>query len=631
MLKGKNKKKFCGTVAGLALFAFLSSCGHDRTQASGSAPPPAPSISGEFSLARDSQSDIVIPVIDGMQSTAFVVSASAPAGVIPYDLDTSQFLPSKKFAAMICPSGSGTPSRLAVRSESEAFLLTSNSIISFNPGNAAVYGITLVALPINIGPGHRNSDGTPSDPGITPGFPGGIAVIGDALFISSANYLRTQTPAKAAPGTVIVFRIGAGGSLTKAGHIVTSGFNPTGISVLSENEIVVTNSGLTEIEDAVALPRTDSSVDIINTDTLEISASISLGLVGASFHRPALTGDRSLAFIGSAVYGHIYEIDLINRQVLRGPSNPIIVNASSSDYISDVAMSFDGALLFASSLRQGSVIQIDLTGGFPVETNRYGVDAGAGPLAIRPGIEGTDFLGPGLFTVAGYPQKLVSIAISNAPHAAVDAPEDDVDTGPPPPTPEEENDPEDAPCQGFVQAVESVRYGSGAGFGQNKFPQIVMGAPKGMGKTAGSLDVLSLGIGGEIVLDMGPCQIEDGSGADFIVFENTFFIAGNETAPYAELASVAVSQNGVSFAEFPCSPDSIPYDGCAGWHPVYSSPEGKISPFEPSAAGGDAFDLATIEVKSARYVRIRDVRGAQGGTSSGFDLDAVAVVNGRKK
>ena len=50
---------------------------------------------------------------------------------------------------------------------------------------------------------------------------------------------------------------------------------------------------------------------------------------------------------------------------------------------------------------------------------------------------------------------------------------------------------------------------------------------------------------------------------------------------------------------------------------------------DPAAAGGDAYDLAEIGRASARYVRIRD-SGANSydGVSGGFDLDAVAVVNG---
>jgi hypothetical protein len=47
------------------------------------------------------------------------------------------------------------------------------------------------------------------------------------------------------------------------------------------------------------------------------------------------------------------------------------------------------------------------------------------------------------------------------------------------------------------------------------------------------------------------------------------------------------------------------------------------------AAGGDAFDLADIGLQRARFVRIRDSgENPYEGTAGGFDLDALAVVNG---
>ena len=80
---------------------------------------------------------------------------------------------------------------------------------------------------------------------------------------------------------------------------------------------------------------------------------------------------------------------------------------------------------------------------------------------------------------------------------------------------------------------------------------------------------------------------------------------------------------------FTCSNGSFPYTGCAGWHPVYSHPDNGIDPFDLDVAGGDAFDLAEVGVAKARYIMIVD-DGDSGafGTTAGFDLDAVAVVNG---
>jgi hypothetical protein len=160
-------------------------------------------------------------------------------------------------------------------------------------------------------------------------------------------------------------------------------------------------------------------------------------------------------------------------------------------------------------------------------------------------------------------------------------------------------------------------------------PGIVLGPPVGGGDVAGGTDVLSLGSGGTIVLALDGEGIVDGPGPDLLVFENAFLAGGDPSRPYAELAAVAVSEDGTTFLEFPCASGAWPYDGCAGWHPVYAAPGNGIDPADPLAAGGDAFDLADVGLAHAAYVRIRDLGlGLPGPPSAGFDLDAVAAVHG---
>ena len=60
--------------------------------------------------------------------------------------------------------------------------------------------------------------------------------------------------------------------------------------------------------------------------------------------------------------------------------------------------------------------------------------------------------------------------------------------------------------------------GEGAGFGE---PANVLGPPEGAGELRGSYHVLSLGIGGELVVEMAE-DIVDGPGDDFRVFEKRF-------------------------------------------------------------------------------------------------------------
>jgi hypothetical protein len=191
------------------------------------------------------------------------------------------------------------------------------------------------------------------------------------------------------------------------------------------------------------------------------------------------------------------------------------------------------------------------------------------------------------------------------------------------------------PADRFITKVVSYSLGPCSGFGQKQMPQIVEGPPVGGGAEMGSTDVLSLGNGGQIIVSFEPNAIVDGPGVDFIVFENPFYIGGNPDDVYAEPGEVSVSEDGVNWTSYPC-PDTTnnpPYQQCAGVHPVYSNPDNGISPIDPATAGGDPYDLATIGVKQAKYVRIVDKviescpdSGVRLDTN-GFDLDAIAVVN----
>ncbi|MBU8895597.1 cell surface protein [Corallococcus sp. M34] len=185
------------------------------------------------------------------------------------------------------------------------------------------------------------------------------------------------------------------------------------------------------------------------------------------------------------------------------------------------------------------------------------------------------------------------------------------------------------PADPFADVVVSFQPGETAGFGQDRFPDVVLGPPRGAGDSNGSLDVLSLGKGGSIVLRFTDVGVVDGPGVDFLVFENPFLLANGST--YAETGEVAVSEDGVNWTTFPCAFTDAAggYPGCAGVRPVLSDPTNGVSPTDPAVAGGDGFDLATVGLKRARFVRITDTgTNKYGGTSGGFDLDAVAVVHG---
>lgn len=176
----------------------------------------------------------------------------------------------------------------------------------------------------------------------------------------------------------------------------------------------------------------------------------------------------------------------------------------------------------------------------------------------------------------------------------------------------------------FADSVVRYEPGAGAGYGQEGYPGVVLGAPEAPGDGGGSLDVLSLGLAGEIVVSFDDLGLVDGAGPDLLVFENAF-------VGWYEPGVVAASDDGVSWSEWPCDATDAGglYPGCAGVAVVHANSENGVDATDPGAAGGDAFDLAEIGLTQARFVRVRDAGLGDGaGTSAGFDLDAMAVVNG---
>lgn len=199
-----------------------------------------------------------------------------------------------------------------------------------------------------------------------------------------------------------------------------------------------------------------------------------------------------------------------------------------------------------------------------------------------------------------------------------------------------------------ADTVISVDYGTNAGYGQSIFPSVVLGVPKGGGGNQGSLDVLSLGIGGSIILKFLDEIIVDAPGPDIIIFENPFFVGGDTNNVYVEAARVELGGAIEELISYPFNfiPELEPvgnpkkFVGLAGVHPVYSC-DGVPDPRDPSAAGGDLFDLAVVDLQNVRYVHIidcgTDTHDGDGDLvvdpgfdrlpQAGFDLDAVVAIH----
>jgi hypothetical protein len=121
----------------------------------------------------------------------------------------------------------------------------------------------------------------------------------------------------------------------------------------------------------------------------------------------------------------------------------------------------------------------------------------------------------------------------------------------------------------YADSLVSYTQGTNGGYNAAMLPGVVLGKPLGGELTVGSLDVVSIGLNGSLVVRFDDNVIVDGPGADFTVFENAFIPTGSggSQPPYAEPALVKVSQDGVNWIEFSCTLHSTagPYwPGCTG-------------------------------------------------------------------
>jgi Bacterial TSP3 repeat len=189
-------------------------------------------------------------------------------------------------------------------------------------------------------------------------------------------------------------------------------------------------------------------------------------------------------------------------------------------------------------------------------------------------------------------------------------------------------------------------------------PGIVLGPPGDATPMTGSLSVMSLGHGGQIVLEFVDNVVVDGPGPDFILFENPFFCSAvpltssDSWSVNAEPGIVEVSEDGIDYRMFPydaaalsqvvnlCSDMSLVQrlGGLMGLTPNFSGNYtvaddplvfDTAAPAGISGHGGDAFDLATVGLSRARFVRITDPNLPIGipGPSDGLDVDAAVALH----
>ncbi len=173
----------------------------------------------------------------------------------------------------------------------------------------------------------------------------------------------------------------------------------------------------------------------------------------------------------------------------------------------------------------------------------------------------------------------------------------------------------------FLQSSDPLTAHLGAPLTDITGEDLILSTPDG--------DVMSIGRGGEIILELDGRGLMDGNGVDFIIYENAF-------QGWYECAEVSVSSDNQNFYTFPCqnTNESQDTDLCAGYEETLThlDPEDYLS----QRGSGDTFDLANLNLEITEplnYIKIVD-KGVCGGTPewmtqmlNGFDLDAITLIH----
>ncbi len=207
----------------------------------------------------------------------------------------------------------------------------------------------------------------------------------------------------------------------------------------------------------------------------------------------------------------------------------------------------------------------------------------------------------------------------------------------------------------YMDTVNYYREGEGVNKDFSDYQKAINGV-RGGGKYIGSLDVVSLGNGGIIVLSSSKYVIKNGDGCDFKIFENPFVMKkDNYDYYYMEVATVWVTtspempnpEDDSQWIKFPVKYDSSAFPGnkdrflkgFAGVNPVFFNHDCfRINP-KLDTAGGDCFDIQELIDKkyissdsSIYFIRLKDGGDKYNEGHScckpyDFDLDGIIIIN----
>ena len=394
---------------------------------------------GTTALGSPFPADLSLPDAAGLEHRIFVLTAAPPLGLFRFRITDTHPYPFDFFD--LSRALTGTPDELLIVDDRTAFITitAADALVEIDPSSGEIRGVLdLEGETVSLEFAMEDSQGEPVE-SFPVSFPSGAALLDDKLYISTSNIRRAGADPIFYPGTVLVFaRDGSTSPPTYAPAdtpvLVTTAFNPTGVTPYQDGILLVTNTGVLDIEEGSGAPRSEATIDVVDTGAERIVGTIPLGYGAPSFKPIAIDHEYEVGFIGSAAFNHVYEIDLegleellgtepeapplLPDRVIAGADNPIVVTpapSGSPEFVHQVATASYGGAAFATCFNGGWLARLDtsvrpaavrsltrLTEPMPSLS-----EVGPGPLAARPGRPGEDFTGDDLFVLTGYPTGLL--------------------------------------------------------------------------------------------------------------------------------------------------------------------------------------------------------------------------------
>jgi hypothetical protein len=310
-----------------------------------------------------------------------------------------------------------------------------------------------------------------AQPSYLASFTSGAALAGDRLFVAASNLGADPGTSNTQylPGAVLVYELDRDADpptlepSEATPVLITTGFNPSHVTALEVDGrpfVLVTVSGAvgvaaddpdTDEIEAAGIALTEGAIDVIDADTLEIVATIPLGLAGLASSGLRVDATGRVGVVGSVIGRQLFAVDLAPLADLPDSvASPVVLDGVDGDdaviFDADEALpvpprangapaascpgategvAFGGARLFATESCDGTLAEylVDLSGdppapvprdrfkfielrniAAPIRSDTLTEPRSPGAVAVRPGAMGD---GPDVVLLIGQQEGLV--------------------------------------------------------------------------------------------------------------------------------------------------------------------------------------------------------------------------------